>query len=182
MPTPAADFTLDAVRPLAAQEFDEIRRLAYRAFGLDLKPGKEELVSARLPDLPRDVRELLLVVSALPRPTIENVEEAVGSALDVTEALRVAEDARVLQTEREHVRFTHPLLASAVYASVSGSQRREVHRRLAQVVTDPEERARHVAAALNDPDESAASEIEAGIGFGVSSSPSSGSMMRKCTK
>jgi len=36
------------VRPLAAQEFELIRQLAYRTFGLDLKPGKEELVSARL--------------------------------------------------------------------------------------------------------------------------------------
>ena len=37
-----------AVRPLAPQEFEQIRKLAYRTFGLDLKPGKEELVSARL--------------------------------------------------------------------------------------------------------------------------------------
>ncbi|SPE26566.1 Chemotaxis protein methyltransferase 2 [Candidatus Sulfopaludibacter sp. SbA6] len=37
-----------AVRPLAPQEFEQIRQLAYRTFGLDLKPGKEELVSARL--------------------------------------------------------------------------------------------------------------------------------------
>jgi chemotaxis protein methyltransferase CheR len=29
-------------------EFEEIRRLAYRTFGLDLKPGKEQLVEARL--------------------------------------------------------------------------------------------------------------------------------------
>lgn len=33
---------------LRKDEFDEIRSLAYRSFGLDLKPGKEEMVSARL--------------------------------------------------------------------------------------------------------------------------------------
>jgi chemotaxis protein methyltransferase CheR len=33
---------------LSKLEFDEIRQLAYRTFGLDLKPGKEEMVSARL--------------------------------------------------------------------------------------------------------------------------------------
>ena len=38
----------EAVRPLAPREFALIRQLAYRTFGLDLKPGKEELVSARL--------------------------------------------------------------------------------------------------------------------------------------
>jgi chemotaxis protein methyltransferase CheR len=43
----------DTVPPLAQQEFDEIRQLAYRTFGLDLKSGKEELVSARLKRLVR---------------------------------------------------------------------------------------------------------------------------------
>jgi chemotaxis protein methyltransferase CheR len=44
----------DAVRPLTAQEFDQIRDLAHKTFGLDLKPGKEELVSARLRRLVRE--------------------------------------------------------------------------------------------------------------------------------
>ncbi len=35
-------------RPLTAKEFERIRRLAYETFGLDLKPGKQALVSARL--------------------------------------------------------------------------------------------------------------------------------------
>jgi chemotaxis protein methyltransferase CheR len=43
----------DSVRPLAPHEFDQIRQLAYRTFGLDLKTGKEELVSARLRKLVR---------------------------------------------------------------------------------------------------------------------------------
>jgi chemotaxis protein methyltransferase CheR len=36
------------VPALSPREFEEIRQLAYRTFGLDLKPGKEEMVSARL--------------------------------------------------------------------------------------------------------------------------------------
>ena len=39
---------LDSVRPLTPQEFDQFRQLAYSTFGLDLKAGKEELVSSRL--------------------------------------------------------------------------------------------------------------------------------------
>ena len=39
---------------LAPREFEQIRQLAYNTFGLDLKPGKEELVSARLRRLVRD--------------------------------------------------------------------------------------------------------------------------------
>ena len=49
------DFTeSDGVRPLAAREFEQIRQLARRTFGLDLKLGKEQLVSARLRRLVRD--------------------------------------------------------------------------------------------------------------------------------
>jgi chemotaxis protein methyltransferase CheR len=36
------------VPALTAREFDQIRRLAYDQFGLELRPGKESLVSARL--------------------------------------------------------------------------------------------------------------------------------------
>jgi chemotaxis protein methyltransferase CheR len=40
--------TQDFSPALGARDFDQIRQLAHGAFGLDLKPGKEELVSARL--------------------------------------------------------------------------------------------------------------------------------------
>ena len=43
----------DSVRPLTPQEFEQFRQLAHRTFGLDLKPGKEELVSSRLRKLVR---------------------------------------------------------------------------------------------------------------------------------
>jgi chemotaxis protein methyltransferase CheR len=36
------------ILPLSAREFDQIRRLAYDHFGLDLREGKQTLVSARL--------------------------------------------------------------------------------------------------------------------------------------
>jgi chemotaxis protein methyltransferase CheR len=53
---PAIEWNGDDVRPLAAHEFDEIRSLAHRTFGLDLKAGKEELVSSRLRRLLKDGR------------------------------------------------------------------------------------------------------------------------------
>jgi chemotaxis protein methyltransferase CheR len=34
--------------PLKPREFEKIRHLAYQSFGLDLRAGKEVLVSARL--------------------------------------------------------------------------------------------------------------------------------------
>jgi len=44
---------MDSVQPLTAQEFEQFRQLAHQTFGLDLKPGKEELVTARLRKLVR---------------------------------------------------------------------------------------------------------------------------------
>ena len=38
----------DSIPALGARDFEQIRQLAHGTFGLDLKPGKEELVSARL--------------------------------------------------------------------------------------------------------------------------------------
>ena len=43
----------DAIQPLSSREFEQFRSLARRTFGLDLKSGKEELVSARLRKLVR---------------------------------------------------------------------------------------------------------------------------------
>jgi len=50
---PKLDLPPGEVAPLAPAEFEQIRQLAYRTFGLDLKQGKEELVSARLRRLAR---------------------------------------------------------------------------------------------------------------------------------
>jgi chemotaxis protein methyltransferase CheR len=52
--TQATEWKLwDQAPALAPQEFEQIRQLARRTFGLDLKAGKEELVSARLRKLVR---------------------------------------------------------------------------------------------------------------------------------
>ena len=58
------------------------------------------------------------------------------------------------------LRFTHPLLASAAYESVDAIARRELHRRLAGVVDDEEERPRHLALAVDTPDADVAAALE----------------------
>ena len=46
---PSADWQEQETAPsLGGREFQQIRDLAHGTFGLDLKPGKEELVTARL--------------------------------------------------------------------------------------------------------------------------------------
>jgi chemotaxis protein methyltransferase CheR len=48
MKPPADWLEQETVPALGSRDFDQIRQLAHGTFGLDLKPGKEELVSARL--------------------------------------------------------------------------------------------------------------------------------------
>jgi DNA-binding NarL/FixJ family response regulator len=105
-------------------------------------------------------RQTVLVAASLSRPTVDTVLAALPSDVDGLAAVLDAEDAGVLVTEQGRVRFTHPLLASAVYGSVSETRRRALHRRLAEVVSDAEERARHLSQSSTDPDESIATEIE----------------------
>ena len=67
----------------------------------------------------------------------------------------------MLTSEDDRIRFEHPLLASVIYGSASAERRRQLHKRLALLVSDPEERARHLALCTTEPDEEIAAELEA---------------------
>ena len=64
-----------------------------------------------------------------------------------------------MEFEGARVRFTHPLLASAIYSGAPPDRRREAHRRLSKVVPNVEERARHLALSAEGPDEDAAAAL-----------------------
>ena len=66
----------------------------------------------------------------------------------------------MLTIERDRIRFSHPLLASVIYGSASHERRRQLHKRLAIVVSDVEQRARHLALSTTEPDEAIAAELE----------------------
>lgn len=120
----------------------------------------DDLVSDRITGLPAETREALLVAALAAAPTVE----LVGAALpdDPWECLRPALEAEVIEIDRKQIRFTHPLLASATEARADLGQRRDIHRRLAAVVSEAEERARHLALAAGAPDEAIALAIEQG--------------------
>jgi DNA-binding CsgD family transcriptional regulator len=109
------------------------------------------LVRDRLGQLSGACRRVLLGVAALSHPTVTLVRAA-GSGASVAAGLDEATDAGIVGVEGEQIRFTHPLLASVVHSEASSGERRRVHRRLAAVVTDPEERARHLALGAAGPD------------------------------
>ena len=68
--------------------------------------------------------------------------------------------AEIIELAGERVRFTHPLLASTHYASAPAAKRRELHRALADVLEDEEERARHLALGAEAPDRQVALALE----------------------
>jgi DNA-binding CsgD family transcriptional regulator len=134
--------------------------------GRDLRPGDPLPVSATLSDLTAsrferldaDTREVLRFVAALARPTREVVTAAAGR--HTAGALETAVAVGVIEADASRLRFTHPLLASVQYASASADERRRIHRRLAEVVTDVEERGRHLGAAASAPDAEVAAALD----------------------
>ena len=74
-----------------------------------------------------------------PRPELRFVDPAALAAGEEAGLVAVASDGRIT--------FSHPLYSSAVYSAAPTARRREAHRRLAELVHDPEERARHLALA-----------------------------------
>lgn len=119
-----------------------------------------DLVSDRLDRLSPPARSVASAAAALSRPTADALEAALGSEFDVHAAMLEAEEAGVLVSDGNRLRFSHPLLASTLYGSLTALRRRALHRRLAAVVGDTEERARHLARSASAPDAGAASIIE----------------------
>ncbi len=118
-----------------------------------------EVVAVRLGGLSDVAQRVALVASALSRPSAGVIASALEGD-DVRTALVEAEEAGVLVSRRDGIGFSHPLLASGIYGSASSERRRQLHERLADVVPDPEERARHLALSTTEADEAIAAELE----------------------
>jgi DNA-binding CsgD family transcriptional regulator len=146
-------YALEIARALARRPVDP-------AWGeaLPVPATLQELVATRVEALSDGAQEVLLVASALSRPTDTLVVKASGA--DGAAGLAEARKAEVITQERGRIRFTHPLLAAAVYGGAPPEARRRLHRRLAGVVTDPDERARHLAAGSEEADADVSSELE----------------------
>jgi DNA-binding CsgD family transcriptional regulator len=111
------------------------------------------LLRDRLRQVPDQAHGLLLAAAALAKPTVAVLEQ-VGGGLDEALAAGIVEQHGAL------VRFGHPLLGSLVYADATAQQRHQTHRLLAELLTEPEEQALHLALGTQDPDERAAGRLE----------------------
>jgi tetratricopeptide (TPR) repeat protein len=155
-------------RPTLVRLADASRGNAFFALEIArlLARGDMQLIAGRLP-VPDDLRSLAADrVSSLPALTRETLLRAAALAqpdstsVDIR-ALAPAEEAGLVSIGADGViTFTHPLFASAVYGSASARARADVHRALADVVDDPEQRARHLALASTAPDATTARALE----------------------
>jgi DNA-binding CsgD family transcriptional regulator len=118
-----------------------------------------EAIELRLGQLDPRASAAMLAIAALSHPTPALLQAAIPDfALSDLES---AERAGVIGVSGSRLRFTHPLLASTHYANTPVSQRRELHRRLAAVIDDEEERAQHIALGAEAPDRAIADTLEA---------------------
>lgn len=148
---------LELGRALLASPEDASRPLRPGAV-LPVPDDLRALVKRRLLALPAETVDALTFASALARPTLETL----GRALDRAAAtpLRPAVEAGIADVDGDDVGFAHPLYSSAVYELAGAGRRAEVHRRLAEVIDDPEERSRHLALGTREPDAGVARALE----------------------
>ncbi|HEX6518650.1 MAG TPA: AAA family ATPase [Streptosporangiaceae bacterium] len=119
-------------------------------------------VEARILGLPRGARRVLLAAAGLPAPTAEMVRAATGSTpAESRRAVEHAESRGIIELDGPLLRFTHPLFAAAAYATAPAAERRRMHRQLAVLTDEIEERARHLALSADSADARLAAVLDA---------------------
>ncbi len=109
----------------------------------------------RLDALPSATRDALLVAAL----SADGATEPLRAALGGLDVLAAAEDAGMITVDARGLSFAHPMIRTAVERAAAPSARRAAHRALAAAVTGPQ-RAWHLAAAAQAPDEALAAELE----------------------
>ncbi|MFI1397981.1 helix-turn-helix transcriptional regulator [Streptomyces sp. NPDC020681] len=129
----------------------------------DTVTGKiERSFHDRVAALPDDTRRLLLIAAAEPVGDPALLQRACASLGTNIEAAAPAEAAGLLELA-SRVRFSHPLVRSAVYRAAPLAERRAAHSVLAKATdrrTDPDRRAWHRSQATTGVDEDVAAELE----------------------
>jgi ATP/maltotriose-dependent transcriptional regulator MalT len=109
---------------------------------LPVPDGLRTLMLRRLLALSSGARKTLLVACAAARPTLPLLRAASRreAAADIAEARHAG-----IVAPGDVIRFTHPLLSAVLYAESAERDRLAAHAALADAVTDPVERAHHLA-------------------------------------
>ena len=149
--------------PMFALEFARVaeREDAHLRALLPVPLSLQELVLERIRELPENTRPLLELVAAIERPTPSVLATALGGVAAAETLVDAAVSAGAISVgDDDVVRFTHPLLGSAVYFDMSSARRRGLHREAAGLVDNLEQQARHLALATAAPDHAIADIVE----------------------
>jgi DNA-binding CsgD family transcriptional regulator len=122
----------------------------------------EESFMRRIGALPTETRTMLLLAAAEGVGDMMVLRRAADELGIAGEALAPAEGDGLIELGAR-VRFRHPLVRSAAYRGAAPEERRRVHGALAEATDpqlEPDRRAWHRAHAVDDADESVASELE----------------------
>lgn len=121
-----------------------------------------QLVDERLGKLEADIRTALLACACLAVPTVELVAAATGQSPDeLVDTLDDVIGKGIVEIVGNRLRFAHPLLTHGVYTGATPTQRRAMHRRLAELIGEPELHARHLALAATTHDATAVNALDA---------------------
>jgi DNA-binding NarL/FixJ family response regulator len=136
-------FTLEVGRMLVGRELEGMSE------DVPVPDNVEDLLGMRVTDLDPSARRAL---TALALDSDLSVPEV--NALAGPDAVVSAEREGVLVADGGRVRAGHPLLAAAAKSQATTSEREDLHRALADVITDEQRRALHLAlATLTQDDE-----------------------------
>ena len=114
------------------------------------------LIGERLRELPPSVAGALGIVAVMPGARVSRYLTAGMAGTDLDAAVL----AGVLEVDSGRLRFSHPLLASAVLGAIPPARLRELHAAAARHAENAEEKARHRALAADGPDEQIAAELD----------------------
>jgi DNA-binding CsgD family transcriptional regulator/tetratricopeptide (TPR) repeat protein len=103
-----------------------------------------EAIQRHIGLLAPEVRQVGRLMAASPLPREGQIRAAVGDR-EAWTAIDQAVDAGLIRRDGEILRFTHPLLRSVIYSTMTLDERRQVHRSLGAAAGDIEERAWHHA-------------------------------------
>ncbi|WP_426571301.1 helix-turn-helix transcriptional regulator [Aquihabitans sp. McL0605] len=126
-----------------------------------IPPSLMSLVGNRLSRLGPEALEAVELLALAARPTQALLARLLGSA-EAHDAVDQAVAADVFERDGERIRFSHPLLTTGALRRGGPEERRSLHLRLAGAVDEPEEQARHLALATDQPDAAVAATVVIG--------------------
>lgn len=130
---------------------------------LPVGPAIQRSFERQVAQLPAATQQALLVAAASQSGAVVEVVAACGHVSIERSAFEPAESRGLIRNDGLRIAFRHPLVRAASYQRASAPDRRAAHRALAAALNHerpPVERAWHLAAAADGPDEAVAQALE----------------------